>query len=152
MKRFHVHVAVAELDSSIRFYNTLFASEPVVLKSDYAKWMLDDPRINFAISQRSMEPGVDHLGFQVDTSEELTGMETQLRAADAALLTESDTVCCYARSDKRWVTDPQGIAWETFHTLGTADTYSPPASAAACCSPRDSLATLAADAPRAACC
>lgn len=151
MKRFHVHVAVEDLNASLAFYSKLFGTEPAVLKVDYAKWMLDDPRINFAISRRAMEPGVDHLGFQVDSAEELHGMEAQLRSADAALLTESDTVCCYARSDKRWVTDPQGVAWETFHTLGTSDTYSAPAAAAACCTPKQSLAVHAAP-PKAACC
>jgi hypothetical protein len=138
MKRFHVHIAVENLNASLTFYSKLFGAEPSVLKVDYAKWMLDDPRINFAISQRAAAAGVDHLGFQVESSEELRGMEHQLRAADASLLVESDTVCCYARSDKRWVTDPQGVAWETFHTLGTSDTYNAAANDSACCTPNNS--------------
>ena len=141
MKRFHVHVSVKDLAQSVRFYSTLFATEPVVLKSDYAKWMLDDPRLNFAISQRGAASGVDHLGMQVDTAEELTGLETQLRSADAALVEEAGTTCCYAKSDKYWVTDPQGVAWETFHSLGSAPTFSAPSpeaapAAAACCGPK----------------
>jgi len=152
MKRFHVHVAVENLNTSLDFYSRLFGAQPVVLKPDYAKWMLDDPRINFAISQRPIAPGVDHLGFQVDSEEELAGMENQLRAADTSLLVESDTVCCYARSDKRWVTDPQGVAWETFHTLGTSETYNAPASANACCTPNVSQTITTRAATSAACC
>lgn len=151
MKRFHVHVAVEDINSSVAFYSKLFSAEPSVLKTDYAKWMLDDPRINFAISRRAMAMGVDHLGFQVDSSEELQGMEAQLRSADSALLAESDTVCCYARSDKRWITDPQGVAWETFHTLGTSDTYGSPAETMGCCTPK-TLRIPAADKPMPACC
>jgi catechol 2,3-dioxygenase-like lactoylglutathione lyase family enzyme len=117
MKRFHVHVSVPDLAASIRFYSTLFAAEPTVRKDDYAKWMLDDPRINFAISTRAGHGGVNHLGFQVDTSAELDSMEAQLLAADRKLVAEKNADCCYARSDKYWVTDPAGIAWETFHTL-----------------------------------
>lgn len=119
---------------------------------DYANWMLDDPRINFAISRRAMESGVDHLGFQVNSAEELLAMERQLRDADFALLTKSDTVCCFARSDKQWTTDPQGVAWKTFHTLGTSDTYSAPTAEAACCTPKQSLARPTVDAPKSACC
>src|SRR6476661_712324 len=117
MKRLHVHVSVDDLAQSIRFYSTLFAAEPAVRKDDYAKWMLDDPRVNFAISTRAGQGGVNHLGFQVDSSAELDAMETQLLAADRKLVAEKNTDCCYARSDKYWVTDPAGIAWETFHTL-----------------------------------
>jgi lactoylglutathione lyase len=117
MKRFHVHVAVPELSESIRFYSTLFGAEPAVRKDDYAKWMLDDPRVNFAISTRAGHGGVNHLGFQVESSAELDAMEQQLLAADRKLVAEKNADCCYARSDKYWVTDPAGIAWETFHTL-----------------------------------
>ena len=123
MKRFHVHVSVRDLAQSIRFYNALFGAEPTVLKSDYAKWMLDDPRVNFAISTRRQPVGVNHLGFQVESDEELRGMEGQLKAADALMVQEDAQACCYARSDKYWVTDPTGIAWESFHTLGTVPVY-----------------------------
>ena len=123
MKRLHVHVSVGDLAASVRFYQTLFGLEPTVLKPDYAKWMLEDPRLNFAISTRRQPVGVNHLGFQVDTDEELRGMRGQLEAADALMLEESEQPCCYARSDKYWVTDPSGIAWETFHTLGSIPVY-----------------------------
>jgi catechol 2,3-dioxygenase-like lactoylglutathione lyase family enzyme len=123
MKRLHVHVSVKDLPASIRFYRTLFASEPVVTKPDYAKWMLEDPRVNFAISTQRQPVGINHLGFQVDTDEELHGMRAQLEAADARMVAESEQPCCYAKSDKYWVTDPTGIAWETFHTLGSIPVY-----------------------------
>jgi catechol 2,3-dioxygenase-like lactoylglutathione lyase family enzyme len=123
VKRFHVHVSVGNLDDSVRFYSTLFAAQPAVRKPDYAKWMLEDPRINFAISTHRQPVGVNHLGFQVDTGEELLGMHQQLHAADSQLVQEDGQACCYARSDKYWVTDPTGIAWETFHTLGTIPVY-----------------------------
>lgn len=123
MKRFHVHVSVANLSESIRFYSELFGNEPAVRKPDYAKWMLDDPRVNFAISTQRQSVGVNHLGFQVDSDEELRGMRAQLVAADAKMLQEDEQPCCYARSDKYWVTDPTGIAWETFHTLSSIPVY-----------------------------
>ncbi len=123
MKRFHVHVSVSDLNESIRFYSRLFGGEPTVLKSDYAKWMLEDPRVNFAISTRHQPGGVNHLGFQVDTDDELRGMQAQLQAADDRMIQENEQPCCYARSDKYWVTDPTGIAWETFHTLGSIPVY-----------------------------
>ena len=123
MKRFHVNVSVQDLAESIRFYSALFAAEPTVLKADYAKWMLEDPRINFAITQRGDKPGVNHLGFQVDSDAELTGMRAQLTRADRALIEQSDAACCYAKSDKYWVTDPTGVAWETFHTLDSIPIY-----------------------------
>jgi catechol 2,3-dioxygenase-like lactoylglutathione lyase family enzyme len=123
MKRLHVHVSVKDLPASIRFYRTLFAAEPVVTKLDYAKWMLEDPRVNFAISTQRQPVGINHLGFQVDTDEELHGMRAQLEAADARMVAESEQPCCYAKSDKYWVTDPTGIAWETFHTLGSIPVY-----------------------------
>jgi catechol 2,3-dioxygenase-like lactoylglutathione lyase family enzyme len=119
MKRFHVHVAVKDLEQSIRFYSTVFGAEPTVVKPDYAKWMVDDPRINFAISARGAESGVNHLGLQVDSDEELHAMRDRLVAADSAMVEEADANCCYAKSDKYWVTDPEGIAWETYHTLGS---------------------------------
>jgi catechol 2,3-dioxygenase-like lactoylglutathione lyase family enzyme len=123
MKRLHVHVSVADLAASIRFYKTLFAAEPLVTKEDYAKWMLEDPRVNFAISTRRQPVGINHLGFQVESDEELYAMRAQLELADAKMIEEREQSCCYARSDKYWVTDPSGIAWETFHTLGNIPVY-----------------------------
>jgi catechol 2,3-dioxygenase-like lactoylglutathione lyase family enzyme len=123
MKRFHIHVSVNDLAKSIRFYSTLFGVQPSRLEADYAKWMLDDPRINFAISARRQPVGVNHLGFQLDSPDELLGMRAQLTAADARLIQEENQACCYARADKYWVTDPAGIAWETFHTLGGIPAY-----------------------------
>ena len=144
MKRFHVHVHVEDLPASVAFYSQLFAAPPSRVESDYAKWMLDDPRINFAISNRGGKAGIDHLGLQTDTDEELVALKARARAADMTLLDEGETTCCYARSDKYWLTDPDGVAWEQFHTLDSIPTFSEtkPASsaqAAACC---------AADAPR----
>ena len=141
MKRFHVHVHVDDLGKSIAFYSKLFAAEPARVESDYAKWMLDDPRINFAISTRGERAGVDHLGFQTDDAAELAELKARAEAADMALLDEGETTCCYARSEKHWVTDPQGIAWEHFHTLGNMPVFSERASEqtagdAACCAPR----------------
>lgn len=135
MKRFHVHVNVDQLDTSIRFYTTLFGAKPSVVKDDYAKWMLDDPRINFAISQRGRAPGVDHLGLQAEDSDELNVIGDRLLQADAVALAEKATTCCYARSDKFWAEDPQGVRWETFHSFGEATTYSAPAAADSCCGP-----------------
>ncbi|NJS36002.1 MAG: glyoxalase/bleomycin resistance/dioxygenase family protein [Brachymonas sp.] len=126
MKRFHVHIVVDSLAQSTQFYNTLFGQAPTVLKTDYAKWMLDDPRINFAISQRAVRAGsagLDHLGFQMDSAPELHAMTEQLQSAGLAVTGQGETTCCYAKSDKGWVHDPQGIAWESFVTLGEATTY-----------------------------
>jgi catechol 2,3-dioxygenase-like lactoylglutathione lyase family enzyme len=123
MKRFHIHVSVNDLAQSIRFYSTLFGAEPSRVETDYAKWMLEDPRVNFAISKRGQPIGVNHLGFQVDSSEELSALHAQLEAADARVIQENEQACCYARSDKYWVTDPTGIAWESFHTLGSVPVY-----------------------------
>jgi catechol 2,3-dioxygenase-like lactoylglutathione lyase family enzyme len=118
MKRFHVHVGVADLEQSIRFYSRLFGAEPSVRKADYAKWMIDDPRLNFAISSRGGPQGVNHLGLQVDDAGELADLREHFAAADAAsVVDEPDANCCYAKSDKHWVTDPQGIPWEGYHTL-----------------------------------
>ncbi|MCP5265232.1 MAG: glyoxalase/bleomycin resistance/dioxygenase family protein [Burkholderiaceae bacterium] len=136
MKRFHVHVHVEDLDKSIGFYSTLFASEPTRVEADYAKWMLEDPRINFAISTRGSQPGVGHLGFQTDDAAELAELKARAEAADMALLDEGETTCCYARSDKYWVTDPQGVAWEHFQTLGNIPIFGEGPkldSASACC-------------------
>ena len=123
MKRLHIHVCVDNLAQSIRFYSTLFGTEPSRVETDYAKWMLEDPRVNFAISQGRFTAGVNHLGFQVDSADELRGMRAQLQAADSCMIEENQQRCCYARSDKYWVTDPTGIAWETFHTLGDIAVY-----------------------------
>jgi len=140
MKRFHVHIAVVDLGASVRFYSTLFAAEPVMLKSDYAKWMLDDPCINFAISSRGRAIGVNHLGFQVDSDQELIALKTQLQRADEQVLEQKGQPCCYARSDKYWVTDPDGIAWESFHTLETIPVFGEEtraATQAGCCLPAE---------------
>jgi catechol 2,3-dioxygenase-like lactoylglutathione lyase family enzyme len=123
MKRLHLHVAVDDLAASRAFYATLFGAEPSVVEADYAKWMLDDPRVNFAISQRGRAGGVDHLGMQVETSEELAEIATRLKAARQTTVSETDTACCYARSDKEWAVDPQGIRWESFLTHGQITTY-----------------------------
>ena len=138
MKRFHVHTHVDDLNASIAFYTRLFGAEPTRVEADYAKWMLDDPRVNFAISTRGSQPGIDHLGIQADSEEELAELKERARAADAALLDEGATSCCYARSEKHWVTDPQGIAWEHYRTLGTIPVFreaetAPKAAAASCC-------------------
>jgi len=151
MKRFHVHVAVNELSDSVRFYSAIFGAEPTVLREDYAKWMLEDPRVNFAISKRGHQPGLNHLGFQVEEDSELKGMRSRLESADASLIEQTGQACCYAKSDKYWVTDPQGIAWETFHTLESVpifgeDTHSTAAYAAPCCVPLKGEATGSASA------
>jgi catechol 2,3-dioxygenase-like lactoylglutathione lyase family enzyme len=135
MKRFHVHVNVRDLDTSIGFYSQLFGSAPSVRQPDYAKWMLEDPRLNFAISQRERAAGVDHLGLQAEDSADLEEIGARLKAADAVSLAETGTTCCYAQSDKYWSEDPQGLRWETFHTHGAATTYYAP-SDAACCGPK----------------
>lgn len=124
MKRLHVHVGVHDLDRSIQFYSNLFAAEPAVKKNDYAKWMLEDPRVNFAISVRAAEAaGVRHLGIQVESQDELAEVYTRLSAADAPVFEEGATTCCYAKSEKSWINDPQGVPWETFHTTGESTTY-----------------------------
>lgn len=124
MKRLHIHVGVNDLDQSIRFYSTLFAAEPTVVKDDYAKWMLDDPRVNFAISAgQHASKGVQHLGVQAESTDELAEVYGRLKAADRPVLEEGRTTCCYAKSEKSWIADPDGIVWETFYTDGEATTY-----------------------------
>lgn len=123
MKRLHVHVAVGDLPQSIRFYSALFAVQPGVVKADYAKWMLDDPRVNFAISTRGRQPGLDHLGIQVENSNELKEVYARLREAGGNVIEQGQTACCYAKSEKSWIDDPAGIAWETFLTTGESTTY-----------------------------
>jgi hypothetical protein len=155
MKRFHVHLHVDDLAQSIGFYSRLFAAEPTRVEGDYAKWMIEDPRINFAISTRG-KAGIDHLGFQTDDADELAALKARADAADMALLDEGETTCCYARSEKHWVTDPQGIAWEHFHTLGDIPIFSEGQAsnnASACCAPAASLpAQATASASASACC
>lgn len=163
MKRLHVHVSVDDLDASTRFYSILFAAPPSVIKPDYAKWMLDDPLVNFAISTRSGKSGLDHLGIQVETQDELHDVYDRLQQADRPVLEEGATTCCYANSEKSWITDPQGLSWETFLTSGESTIYGDSVdlgpirtTATACCTPEtpqgvccDSKPELAATA---ACC
>ena len=145
MKRLHVHVGVNDLDASIRFYSTLFAAEPTVTKADYAKWMLEDPRVNFAISSGDhAAKGIEHLGIQVESDAELAEVYDRLKSADRPVLEEGATTCCYAKSEKSWISDPDGVIWETFFTNGEATVYgdSPTLTAASlnasndtCCAP-----------------
>ena len=123
MKRFHVHVSVHDLKQSVRFYSALFATAPSVLKEDYAKWQLEDPKVNFAISTRAGKAGIDHLGMQAESGEELEEIGIRLAQADVALSAQKGASCCYAKSDKYWTLDPQGVAWESFHTLDSVPTY-----------------------------
>jgi predicted lactoylglutathione lyase len=123
MKRMHVHVSVSDLNGAVAFYSALFATNPAVLKTDYAKWMLDDPCVNFAISTRGRAPGLDHLGIQVESADELQQVYARLSEAGGAILEEGHTTCCYAKSEKSWIDDPAGIAWETFHTTGDSTHY-----------------------------
>jgi catechol 2,3-dioxygenase-like lactoylglutathione lyase family enzyme len=162
LNRFHVHLNVADLATSIRFYTQLFAAEPTVRKDDYAKWMLDDPRVNFAISNTGRAPGIDHLGIQAESGDALAALGQRLDAAGGAIVPEEAAVCCYARSDKLWTEDPQGTRWETFHTTGEATTYyageSACATDGASCSPDLSTvkprikASAACCAPQSGCC
>jgi hypothetical protein len=148
MKRFHVHVAVDDLERSIGFYSALFAAQPSVIKSDYAKWMLDDPRVNFAISTRGRRAGLDHLGIQAETGEELREIYARLRQAGGSVVEQGQTTCCYAKSEKSWIDDPAGIAWETFHTTGESTDYGDGsgervarvAQATSCCAPEPRVA------------
>ena len=123
MNRFHVHLNVTDLETSIRFYSALFAAQPAVVKPDYAKWMLEDPRVNFAISTTGRMAGIDHLGFQVESADGLAEIGRRLDAAGGTVVPEDATICCYAQSDKLWTEDPQGTRWESFHTTGEATTY-----------------------------
>lgn len=123
MQRMHIHVGVEDLERSIGFYSALFATEPTVVKSDYAKWMLHDPRVNFAISTRGKQPGLDHLGIQVESQTELHDVYARLRKAGGTVIEQGQTACCYAESEKSWIDDPSGISWETFHTTGESTVY-----------------------------
>ena len=159
MKRLHVHVAVNDLSQSIGFYSALFATQPAVIKTDYAKWMLDDPRVNFAISTRGREPGLDHLGIQVEDKDELQEVYARLREAGGNIIEQGQTACCYAKSEKSWIDDPAGIAWETFLTTGESTNYGDGTGEntarlahekqGACCAPQ---ATVAAAPAASACC
>ena len=143
MKRLHLHVSVPDLARSIGFYETLFGAPPSVVKDDYAKWMLEDPKVNFAISQRDRAPGVDHVGIQVDSAAELGELSGRLKAAGEVTLDQQAITCCYAKGDKSWVNDPSGVRWETFYTFGEATSYGEdvapvaaapePVKAGACC-------------------
>jgi len=152
MKRMHVNVSVTDLNASIAFYNSLFASEPAVVKSDYAKWMLDDPRVNFAITTRGTQKGIDHLGIQVENDAELDEVYGRLQSAGAPVIEEGATTCCYAESEKSWIFDPEGIAWETFLTRGESPVYGSDMSDnsnmdSACCTPAQTSAK-----PGSSCC
>ncbi|MCX2979850.1 glyoxalase/bleomycin resistance/dioxygenase family protein [Halieaceae bacterium IMCC14734] len=140
MKRMHIHVGVESLNQGVTFYSALFGAEPTTIKDDYAKWMLEDPRVNFAISTRGDSTGVDHLGIQVDDDAELDGVRERLKTADVALFDEGETVCCYARSEKSWVEDPAGVAWETFKTMEQAEFFGQvdASTDGACCAPQES--------------
>jgi predicted enzyme related to lactoylglutathione lyase len=149
----HVHVAVNDLKQSISFYSALFATRPTVVKTDYAKWMLDDPRVNFAISTRGKQPGLDHLGIQVESKGELNDVYARLRQAGGAIIEQGETTCCYAKSEKSWIDDPAGISWETFFTTGESTDYGVSvendprvAHAKTCCAPQTALAAQAASA------
>ena len=139
MKRMHVNLKTSDLDTSVRFYTELFGTAPTKHESDYAKWMLDDPRLNFSLSATSGEPGIEHLGIEAETADELADLRAGIARAEGAtheanIFEEGDTTCCYANSDKTWVTDPQGVAWEAFHSHGESDTYfAEEDGAAACC-------------------
>ena len=153
MKRMHVHVAVNDLHQSISFYSALFATQPTVVKADYAKWILDDPCVNFAISTRGKQPGLDHLGIQVESKGELNDVYVRLRQAGGAMIEQGETTCCYAKSEKSWIDDPAGISWETFFTTGESADYGVSvendprvAHAKTCCAPQTALAAQAASA------
>jgi len=159
MKRFHAHVRVEDLESSVRFYSTLFGVEPTVLKADYAKWMLDDPRVNFAITAGSTSTGLDHLGLQVEADDDLAIIARRLEAAGQSVSKQENAACCYARGNKGWVSDPSGISWETFHTFGESTVYGNdvaprPASAKplesdSCCAPAPTSNSACCSAPKA---
>lgn len=141
MKRLHMHISVSDMAPAIDFYSILFGAPPTVVKPDYAKWMLDDPRVNLAISSRSRAIGIDHVGIQVDAPDELAALATRLKAAGNETFDQAATTCCYANSDKSWVTDPAGVRWETFFTHGDATSYGedeilPAPTAGACCAPK----------------
>lgn len=146
MKRFHIHVGVSNLEKSVQFYSTLFGQKPTKLKADYAKWMIEDPRLNFAISTRTNEEGVDHLGIQVENTPELTEITERLKNADLGVYDEGETTCCYAESNKAWVKDPSGLAWEAYQNMADAEVYSEKTADSPCCA-SDDQEQAAAEAP-----
>ncbi|MEQ1593035.1 MAG: ArsI/CadI family heavy metal resistance metalloenzyme [Thiobacillaceae bacterium] len=146
MKRLHIHVAVDDLASNIHFYSAIFAAEPTVTKDDYAKWMLENPRVNFAISARGAAPGLNHLGIQVENADELAEMGARLQKLETDVVEEMGTACCYAKSDKYWATDPQGIAWETYHTLDSIPVFGGQA-ASDCCVPESAVSRISGSIP-----
>ena len=152
MKRMHLHVSVPNLAQSIQFYETLFGATPSVVKEDYAKWMLEDPLVNFVISARGRAAGVDHVGVQVDSGAELSELSARLKAAGETTLDQSAAVCCYAVSDKSWVTDPAGVRWETFFTTGEATTFGEDVIAPIDVAQPSSCCAAQASVPAAACC
>lgn len=123
MKRFHVNLTVKDIDKSIAFYNELFASQPVIRKDDYAKWMLDDPFVNFSISTKGNIAGVDHIGIEAASDDDLAVIRERLEKADSPIFDQEAVNCCYADSKKAWIRDPDGVAWETFHTTGQTTNY-----------------------------
>ena len=125
MKRLHVSISVQDMEKSVNFYSTLFDADPAVLKEDYAKWMLDDPRVNFVVENRGAKPGVDHMGIQAEDQQELSEVYERFLAAEGPVSELSEATCCYAKSDKSWTLDPQGVAWEAFHTFDRAEEYGP---------------------------
>lgn len=139
MKRMHLHVSVDDLNKSISFYSSLFGAQPTIQKIDYAKWMLDDPLVNFAISKRGATPGLDHIGIQVEHESELSEIKQRLESAELSMISQEGTTCCYSKSDKHWVQDPSGIAWETYQTLDSSPTFSTDENFkqanSACCAP-----------------
>jgi catechol 2,3-dioxygenase-like lactoylglutathione lyase family enzyme len=144
MKRFHIHVGVKDLEKSVQFYSTLFGQKPTKQKEDYAKWMLEDPRVNFAISTRTNEQGVDHLGIQVEEPRELSEISERLKSADLAIYDEGEATCCYAKSNKAWVADPSGIAWEAYQNMGDVEIFSEKKAASEegeCCVPGEAQAS-----------
>jgi catechol-2,3-dioxygenase len=153
MKRLHLHVSVDNLKKSIGFYSTLFGTSPTVVKPDYAKWMLDDPLVNFAISQRGMKAGLDHVGIQVETEAELQEIKARLDQAELSTLSQEGTTCCYSKSDKHWVQDPSGLAWETYRTLDSAPTFNDAGNQAeaACCTPTEAIKFVARKAAKSCC-
>ncbi len=135
MKTVHIHISVQDIEKSVYFYSSLFGKEPTKLKNDYAKWMLEDPKMNFAISNRSSKVGLDHLGIQVDSESELIEITNGLQKAEQQLFDQGVTECCYAKSNKAWVEDPSGIAWEAYETMGDVEVFGPTDSSNACCKP-----------------
>jgi catechol 2,3-dioxygenase-like lactoylglutathione lyase family enzyme len=154
MKRLHIHMGVEDLAQSIRFYSALFGAEPVKTKPDYAKWMLDNPHVNFAISTRTGDTGVNHLGIQVDEESELSELRARLKSADMSVVDEGETVCCYAKSEKSWVHDPSGIPWEAYRTMEDAEIFkAEKTDASGCCAPEaDKASCCAPEAKTGSCC